>query len=399
MSPFKNKQLLALSLGHFGTDMYPNILPIMYPLLMGSLGLSYTLIGILQLCYTLVSSLSQPFFGYMSDRFGARYFAAGGVLAVSVFTGLLGFAWDFPSLLIVLCLAAIGVATFHPQGAMNTAAVTRGDQRALAMSIYMLGGNIGFGIGPVVGAVLLSSPWGLHSTALLVVPGALIALWLTRLMVKVDQAKQARASTVVKSSAAHPQRGAIMALSVVIGIVMLRSWASQSLGNFLPLYFRDRGIGTGDASILLFVMLMAAAAGGISGGFSADRVGRVRVVALSLILATPGLLGILLTSNQWTPLFMIVVGMALGSSSSVTLVMAQEILPRSMGVVSGLILGLAFVTGGIGAMVTGILADHYGLATAIDSLVIVPACGALLCLLLPKLLRRAEMLRPIEAVG
>ena len=385
MSLFKNKQLLALALGHFGVDMYPNVLPVMYPLLMVSLHLSYTEIGVMQLIYTVVYSLGQPLFGYLADRHGGRYFAVGGVLITSVFTGALGFAWDYPSLIVMLALGGIGIAVFHPQGAMNTAAVTAPERRATAMSVYMLGGNFGFALGPVLGIALLALPWGVHSTPLLTIPGALIAFWLWRLMVKVDQVKRAATSKAAQHPAPTVSRRAILALVAIIAIVMTRAWATQSLNNFLPLWYHERGLPVSLSSQVLFVMLMSTAAGGLLGGYLADRFGRRRVVAVSLFLGSPALFLFLGSSGVSSFLVIAVMGLIFGSSYSVTLVMAQELLPRSIGVASGLILGLAFVTGGFGVAMTGWLADNFGLTTGLNSLIFLPLLGGLVCLALPML--------------
>lgn len=396
LSLFKNRQLFALALGHFGVDMYPNILPVMYPLLVASLGLSYTMIGVMQLIYTAVYSLGQPLFGYLADRYGGRYFAVGGVLITSIFTGMIGLSWNYPSLIIMLALGGIGIAVFHPQGAMNTAAVTTSERRASAMSIYMLGGSVGFAAGPMIGVALLATPWGLHSTPLLVIPGALIAFWLWHLMIKVDQVKRAATAKSTHLQAPPVSRRAIIALVALVAIVMTRSWATQSLNNFLPLWYDSRHLSVSLASQVLFVMLMATAAGGLLGGYLADRFGRRRVVAISLFLGSPALF-LFLSSTGVSSFFVVaVMGLIFGSSNSVTLVMAQELLPRRMGVASGLILGLAFITGGLGVAVTGWLADNFTLATALNSLILLPLLGGLICLVLP-LLRPAAP-APLPAI-
>ena len=151
---------------------------------------------------------------------------------------------------------------------------------------------------------------------------------------------------------------------------------------YLPIYFETQGIALKTGSALLAVYLISAAVAGLYGGHLSDRVGRRLVVVISLLLYTP-ITALMILSEGWVLWFLVAAsGAALLSSYSVTVVMAQELLPRHLGLASGLILGLAFGTGGLGSALSGYLADMMGLRAVIWMLAIVPIVGLLLAPLL-----------------
>ncbi|MCB0189633.1 MAG: MFS transporter, partial [Caldilineaceae bacterium] len=162
----KNVTLWSLTLGHFSVDMLAGAMPIVVGLyLKESLGLSLAQIGLLLGAFKMTSSLTQPIFGYLSDRYGGRWFAVGGVLWIAAFQGLVGYMPTFGSALAMAMLAGFGSAAFHPQGASG-ANIAAGDQKTAGVAMFMLGGNMGFAIGPILAALIMGS-FGMHGTAVL----------------------------------------------------------------------------------------------------------------------------------------------------------------------------------------------------------------------------------------
>jgi FSR family fosmidomycin resistance protein-like MFS transporter len=76
------------------------------------------------------------------------------------------------------------------------------------------------------------------------------------------------------------------------------------------------------------------------------------------------------------------------SSFTVTIVMAQQLLPRHLGVASGLLVGFAIGTGGIGVTLLGVIADYYGVPTALKAILVLPPMGLLLSLFIEYPLKR-----------
>ncbi len=381
MSVLKNKLLLILSFGHFATDFYASFMSLVWPLLVGPLGLTYGLVGIASTVYTIASSLAQPIFGYLGDRFaGSRFLAALGLAWTVIFMGLIGFVGNYPILLLVVAMIGLGPAAFHPQGAMN-AAIVSGRQKASGMSIFSLGGIVAFALGPLVGSRLFTTTWGLKSTTLLIVPGLLAALWLYRSMLVVEQHKEATAETRTNAVATKINLLGLVALIVVIS---LRAWVFSATTTYIPLLYQSRGLPLTFTGQLLFLMLLAGAVGVFTGGLLADRFGRRRITALSLFLLAPATYLFYQSPMVLAPFTGMLFGLLGETSLPITVVMGQELMPRHVGVVSGLIFGLAFVTGGLGVSLTGLMADHWGLLPALSLLPVLPLAAAILCLPLPK---------------
>jgi FSR family fosmidomycin resistance protein-like MFS transporter len=362
----------------------------MYPLLMVSLSLDYGRVGLVGTLFICTASLSQPFFGYLADRIPTRFLAAGGIAWIATLMGLVGFAWDYTSLIVLVCLAALGNGAFHPQGAMNASMVS-GRQRASGVSIFLLGGTIGFAVAPLIVAAILSQ-LGAKGALVMTVPGLLAAtaVWISMSRHEGRERNEAeeRRSLAGRSRGAAVQAGASLAgLAVLVLIVALRSWPYQALTSYIPLLVNSRyaevsAASMADASGTLFAYLAGAACGMLGGGLLADRLGRIRTCTVTLLITAPAVYFFLQSGGPIALALAAVAGFMVEASHPVTVVMAQEMLPRSTGLASGLILGLAFVAGGIGAFFTGLIADRWTLYTALVSLAIFPLAAAVLCLVL-----------------
>ncbi len=158
-SLLKNVTLWSLTLGHFSVDMLAGTMPIVVGLyLKDTLHLDLSQIGLLLGAYKLTSSLTQPIFGYLSDRYGGRWFAVGGLLWLSILQGLVGFMPTFGAATAVSALAGLGSAAFHPQGASG-ANIAAGDRKTAGVAMFMLGGNSGFAVGPDPGRACYGLVW------------------------------------------------------------------------------------------------------------------------------------------------------------------------------------------------------------------------------------------------
>ncbi len=376
MSLFKNKLLWSVAIGHFATDLNANIIPIAFPLLMASLNLSYVGVAFIATMYTVTSSLSQPLFGYMADRFGTRLLAPGGLLWGAIFISGFGFAPDYVWLIIIATLAGLGAGAFHPQGAMNASLLSE-ERKGTAVSVYMLGGNFGYSLGPVIGAALFAT-FGLRGSVFMLVPGIISALWLYQAMFAVEQHRKKAVKTAAKSSTKLDVP--IVGIASLILLIMLRSWTQGGINNFLPLLYESKGVSIETSSQILFVVLIALAVGALIGGVLSDMIGRKKVVFFSSVLLSPVVYLFLQTMPPLSFLVAVPMGLLFGSTFSITLVMVQEMMPKNLGLASGLALGLAFVTSGVGVSITGFLADNWGLPTAMTLLSAMPFIAGFLVL-------------------
>jgi MFS transporter, FSR family, fosmidomycin resistance protein len=378
-SLLRNRTLLILCLGHFVTDFYASFMPLVWPVLSGPLGMSYGMIGFASTIYTAASSVTQPVFGYLGDRFDSRLLAALGVSITAILMGLIGFVDSYAALVALVVVLGLGVSAFHPQGAMN-ALIASGRNKASGMSIFTMGGTFAYAIGPLVAGWLFSTAIGVRGTAFLVIPGLLAAVWLYRSMVAMDAHKAATAGARSEAAHAHINVVAFLALVLVVG---LRAWTFTATITYLPLVFQAMNLPLIHSGEVLFLMESGGVAGLLVGGLAADRFGRRRVTALALLLWAPVVYLLFQNPLGLGPLIGIVFGFLGEAPLPITTVMGQELLPRHVGLSSGIIYGLAFVTGGVGVALTGVLADTWGLVPVLNLLAVLPLLGALLCRLLP----------------
>ena len=299
--------------------------------------------------------------------------------------GLMRLTTTYPPLLLLAAIAGIGSAAFHPQGAAN-AAMASGKRKATGISIFMLGGNSGFATGPVVARLAFAAA-GQGAIALLTAFGlGLAVLQSVAAPRRIGHAADAAPAAGAKSATAglndyRPM--ARYAAAALIFVIFLRQWVHSAMTTYLPQWVVAQGYSLEVASNLSFTLLLPLAFGGLLGGTLADRVGRKAVILTSLVGVIPLLL-LLLNTPMPLPFFIApVLGMLVGASFPITLVMAQELLPRGIGVMSGLALGFTFIAGSIGVAITGRLADAIGLQTTLTGLAAVALVGVVAASLLP----------------
>jgi FSR family fosmidomycin resistance protein-like MFS transporter len=292
--------------------------------------------------------------------------------------GLLGWAPNYPVSVLLVGLAGLGTAAFHPR-AMMAVYLLSGTRRGFGAAVFSTGGNLGFALGPLVGSFLVLG-FGLHATLGLLGPGVL--LFLIILYYPGDYLKRKTIVAEKSSELLNGESATIpwVSLIAVCLIVTLRSWVYISFITYLPMFFQIQGIHLKTGSLMLTVFLLGGAVAGLYGGHLSDRLGRRRVIAVSMLIYPVLASLMILSKGVWIWLLAGASGAALLASFAVTIVLAQELLPRHLGLASGLILGLAFGTGGLGTALSGFLADKLGLYQVTWILALVPALGAVLSL-------------------
>ncbi len=362
-------------LGHTVVDSTQNLLPVVMPLLVDHFRLSYAQVGIAAALLNLSSSVIQPIFGWVADRWPMRWFIPAGILVTGIFMSAIGLVPSYAALLILITCTGLGTAAFHPAASMSVAQAS-GDRRGFGMSFFSAGGNLGFAIGPITAAWLLTQ-FGLQGTLFLFVPCCLTALatfwWREALFADREERRDEPRESISRRIAWRP-------LTILCAYITLRSWTYSGFLVFLPLLLHEQGVSLVEAGRALFVFLFFGALGGMLGGYLSDRVGRQEVMAVSL-LAFPLLMsGAILLAGPAKFLFLALAGAALLASFSVTVVFAQDLMPGKLGLASGITLGLGFGTGGLGVGISGFLADAVGLWTSLWVLIIVPGIAGLMAM-------------------
>jgi MFS transporter, FSR family, fosmidomycin resistance protein len=378
------RALGALSAGHLATDFASGAVPALLPFVVAEFDLSYLEAGAVMLVWATASSVIQPLFGLVSDRLGAIWLLPGGVALAAVGIGLSALAPSYPVFLLLIAISGLGTAAYHPEGS-KFAAFASGDRRASGMSLFSIGGNIGFALGPLVATGLVV--WlGLRGAVLLTIPGLAVAAAMALLMPFLRSFDPGR--SLARRLRGEDRPGALGLLLAVIGF---RSLAWFGLLTFVPLYEVSLGNSEAYGNRLLALMLLAGGVGTLAAGPAADRIGR-RPVLVGSVAATGPLIAVyLLAGGAVGAIALALVGVCVIGTFGVTMVMSQEYLPSRIGLASGLSIGLSIGLGGIAAVGLGALADQIDLDRALWVCAAAPFVALALGLRLPSSRTRSRI--------
>ena len=372
------RAMAMLSAGHLFTDVGQGSIPALLPFLIVRDHLSYAGASALILAATIASSVIQPLFGHLSDRRSLPWLMPAGPILGGLGVALAAVAPSYALTFAAVVVSGIGVAAFHPEGS-RFANYVSGARRSSGMSLFSVGGNVGFALGPALVTPLVLI-FGLSGTLLVIVPTSLMGLVLARELPRLEtfRVDLTRART---ASAAHDEWRPFTLLAVVIA---LRSFVYFGFVTFIPLYFihvlhTSKGVG----GAALTVMLVGGAIGTLLGGRLADRFGRRSVLIGSMAVLPFLTIGFLASPPAPAMAFAAVAGAATIATFAVTIVMGQEFLPGRIGVASGVTIGLSVGMGGVAAPLLGILADAHGLRSVFELLVVFPLGALALSMLLP----------------
>ena len=365
-----NKKALAiLSAGHLVTDINQGALPVLLPFFKEVLNLSYTMSGVIVLSSNLTSSIIQPAFGHLSDRRPLGWLLPLAPFIACLGLSITGFISNYPLLLLCVVLTGIGIASFHPEG-FKTAYFFTGDKKATGMSIFAVGGSLGFAVGPMVALTLVSS-FGLKGTLGLIIPGILIAIILLFNMSMFSTPIESAHTEAKKKVKIPLSKNQKMSFFLLISLATLRAWTQIGLVTYIPFYYYLKGNPL-YAGKLITTFLMAGAFGTLIGAPLADRWGHKKFLLITLILSSPLLLLFYYSSGPMAFILLGIAGMVLISTFALTTVMAQALLPQHLGMASGMMVGFTMSAGGLGVTLLGAIADTWGVPMAIKSVFVLP---------------------------
>jgi FSR family fosmidomycin resistance protein-like MFS transporter len=375
------RAITLLSAAHMSDDINQAVIPAMLPYFIVAHHLSYAAAAGLVLAQTLASSVAQPLFGLLADRRPSPWLIPLGLSLAGLGVAAAGLLPSYGLIFAAIAASGLGVSAFHPEAARWTRHLG-GANQGTAMSVFAVGGNVGFAVGPLMITPIMIG-FGLRGAIVLTIPVLIMSLVLLRQMPRLTAAREPRSSGPI-GHVAFEDRELWGAFACLTAVVMIRSVVFFGLNTFIPLYWivvlHASKAGGGYA---LSILLSASAVGTLVGGWMADRYGRRIVVIASLgglmvfLFAFVHSSGVTAATTLLIPL-----GFALAASSSVMVVMGQEYLPNRVGLAAGVTFGLSMTVGGLFAPVFGSIADHHGLHAALSLLCLVPALGFLVSLML-----------------
>lgn len=373
------KAIALLSAAHLSDDINQGVVPAMLPFFIAANHLTYAAAAGLVLAQTLASSVVQPLFGMLADRRSSPWLIPAGLSLAGIGVALTSIAPTYDLIFAAIALSGLGISAFHPEAARRVRYLS-GARQATTMSLFTVGGMVGFALGPLMITPTLIA-FGTRGASVLALPvlimGAIVTWQLPR-VTAVHSSQQARGGGHVVAEGPEQWRDFIRLTAVVI----TRSIVFFGLNTFIPLYWTGIMHGSkAGAGLVLTTFLIAVALGTLIGGRLADRYGRRIVIVVSLAAVVPMLLLMLSTRSLIAgALLLLPVGLTLAASNSVVVVMAQEYLPNRVGLAAGVTLGLSMTIGGLLMPLFGSIADHHGLSTALLILSFLPALGFALSL-------------------
>lgn len=352
----------AAAFAHLLNDLIQALLPSIYPMLKTQFSLSFGQIGWIALAYQITASLLQPWIGLYTDKHPKPYLLPAGMTVTLAGIALLASASSYAMLIMAACVVGVGSATFHPE-ASRVARMASGGRFGTAQSTFQVGGNTGSAIGPLLAAAIIV-PYGQSAIAWFMLV-AILAIWvLSRVTGWTLRHGQAQVKILARNQAVGLDRSAIVRAMVVIAILMFAKFVYiAAFTNYFTFYLIERfGIGLRESQIYLFIFLAAVAVGTFAGGPVGDRIGRKAVIWVSFLGVAPFAIALPYADLFWTAVLAIAVGLVMSSAFAALVVYAQEAVPGRVGMVSGIMFGLMFGIGGLGAAGLGQLADTHGIA-------------------------------------
>lgn len=382
------KYVYAVALGHFSCDIGMGALPAILPFFILQYGMDYQSVAGLMFASCFLSSVVQPTFGWLADRASKKWLMPLGIFLSGAAMGLAGLFENYWAIFAVVTVSGIGSAIFHPEAARMVHKLS-GTKRGTALSIFSVGGNGGFAVGPII-AVAAITAFGMKGTAVFCLLALIMAIVLLLIVpkMKADIAQTALTDASATGNAAE-QKGHLKndwpSFARLTLLIVFSSIVICGLRSFIPLYLVNvTGLSTAAAGSALTLLFMFGVVTTLIGGFLADKIGYLKVVQLSYILLVP-MVGLLSQTTNVVACYalMIPIGFAMFSPFSSVVVLGQSYLARSIGFASGVTLGLTFSVGGIFVPFIGGFADKYGLTATMELLTAVALLAAICSIFLP----------------
>jgi FSR family fosmidomycin resistance protein-like MFS transporter len=375
--------LLALSVAHLLNDMMQSLVPAIYPIIKEPFGLDFGQIGLITFTFQVSACLFQPIVGHLNDVKPRPYSMAAGMAFTLLGLVMLGLAQNFAMLLLGAGLVGTGSSIFHPE-ATRVARLSSGGQLGLAQSLFQFGGRLGGSLGPLLAAFIVV-PRGQGSLvwfSVTALSAMLILIWVGSWSIAQRAAAAGQTSHAVSARSDLSSRTIWISVALLIVLMVSKDAYNASISSFYTFYLIDRfKIPVETSQLLLFLFLVATTLGALIGGPIGDRIGRRRIILVSILGALPFSLIVPYANLFWTVVLTILVGAIMASAFAAILIYAMELLPGRVGLIAGIFYGLTFGLGGISAAVLGELADRTSIATVFQIASFLPLLGVVAWLL------------------
>lgn len=374
--------LFAISLAHLLNDLLQAVIPAVYPLLKTNYNLNFAQIGIITFCFQVSSSLLQPLVGAYTDKHPKPFSQISGMLFTFFGIITLAYASSYYMVLLAVVLVGIGSSIFHPESS-RVSYMASGGKRSLAQSIFQIGGNMGSALAPLLVAWIVIPNGQRHILWFVVfaIVAKVVLFYIGSWYKNILQVSK----NIKKKQVLLPdlsQTRIVFSVGILLLLIFSKFFYVASITSYFQFYTMDKfGISEVQAQVYLFYFLISVALGTLIGGFFGDRLGRKYIIWFSVLGVTPFTLALPYVSLEWTGFLVVIIGFILSSAFPSILVYAQELLPKKIGMVSGLFYGFAFGMGGLGSAVLGWWADQTSIEHIYTICSYLPLIGIIACFL------------------
>lgn len=364
-----------MAFAHGASDFYSGMVPLLIFTIVSAHRLSPLYQGAIGFLWYLTSSVVQPFFGAYSDRRGRWWFLPASVGITAIAVALIGLSSGIGVLAMLVVLGGIGSAVMHPE-AGKYAALLSGSRKSGGISIFQIGGAIGYAFGPVAIARLLQS-YGAQGSVWMIVPGIGAVIALFALMRGIDahaQRAQAEHHASIAAGSSNVDRTGV---ALLVAGTTLKYLVGASFMTYLPNLVVARGGSIGEAGVIVTLFLAVGVIGLYLGGVLGDRYGALPIAVASLFATAPVLYGFFAFGGTFGLLFLLLAGVLLNVQSAPSVAIVQRMLPRNLGMALGLMNGVAFGAGSALVTAVGFGVARIGAAGALFEVSALPvACAA-----------------------
>jgi len=284
---------------HFSHDLCTSLLTALLPLIRASLGLNYLQSGLLLSAFTITSGLSQFPGGWIGDRFSRHIIIATGLTGVGLTCLAVGLSPTYYPMLVILIVMGIFSGAYHPSALSILSSHIETTRRGKAIALHMVGGSIGFAIGPIFGGLIAELLGWRFAFIILSIP-ALVAILLT--LKRFQQLKTVANSQ--RETRLPPDDGTnfqpryqgigilrvLRPVAIIFALAILTQFAGGTALAFIPIYLVDKhNITPAYAAILIGIVRGGGIAGSLFGGWLSDKWGRKKAIFLAMATTGPAL--------------------------------------------------------------------------------------------------------------
>lgn len=376
--PQNKKALFWLSGAHFINDIYTGVLNPIMPFIAAKIGISMAIATIILTISHIFSSLLQPLFGFFADNIVKRSFIFWGLILSSIFIPLSALAHNPFILVLFIIFGSIGSSLFHPQALGFASKFAQKDSAGKSMAVFVAMGTLGYSMGPVVSSAITQF-LGIPKMPLMTFLGIVWALIMFSFVPKLSLSE--KVINKINFKTAFKRILTNRKLNILNVIAMLKTMIMSACFILLPFLWKNMGYKPFYIGMALFMFIFAGGIGSLISGHIEKNIGAANVFYISMISTFPLMILFILTCSSHPTLSLgifVIMGFITMMATPVTMVMAQNVIPKYKSIISGFINGFSWGIVAIAMSLLGFIAEKFGITNVLIFVSIIPAVCSIL---------------------